>query len=178
MQKVVAWPKNGYAADLATEVLAEMLTIAGEQPIRTRFNRSEQDRDVLFWKTNCRRKSAATRFVDNLKALNQTMQASALIGRANVPICLGDRICGRNKDRVGEIQSASRPLSGSHAGKEGRWRRGRLDRSRARWRMRNIVRVQTEFSNLSARGGIIGSVYRIFEKKLRKAPWRISLAPR
>jgi|RhiMetdeSRZDD1v2_1073273.scaffolds.fasta_scaffold11567_7 hypothetical protein len=44
--------------------------------------------------------------------------------------------------------------------------------------MWNIVRVQSEFSNLSARGSIIGGVYGIFEKKLRKTPRRINLAAR
>lgn len=112
MQEVIARPKNGDVGYRATKVLGEMLMVAGEQPIRVRFNRSKQNGNILVRKMNCLRKPGATRFVDNLKTLNQTMQAGASIGCANVPICFSDGIRGRNKDRVREVPKRKQTVIG------------------------------------------------------------------
>ncbi len=92
------------------EIRAEVLQVAGDHVIGTRFDRRKQNRDVLYGQPHRRWQRLGARFIDDANTLDEPVQPRALLRCANVPIGFSNRIRRREEHGLSKLPKRERAI--------------------------------------------------------------------
>ena len=114
-RQVSRWPKNRDSLDHLLVVLPKVILVAGQEVLRPRVDRGEQDRNVLCGKRNSRRQTPRAGLIDDLQWLDEPIQACPLLCADNVSVGLNEAYADVRSCVSGKLQSTSNWLSARQA---------------------------------------------------------------